>query len=79
MTVARDHLGRDRVGLEAEAIAGDALHLGVDLRVGPDGPGQLPDAIRLERPRESSAGTVELEGPTRELPAEGDRLCVDAV
>ena len=67
------------IGLEAELLARDALDLGLQLGVGADGAGQLPDAVLLERPRNSCASAVELEGPARQLPAEGDRLGVDAV
>ena len=79
MPVTRDHLRRDRLRLEAEPLAGDALDLGVDGRVGADGARELPDAVRFERAHETGAPPVELEGPAGELPAEGRRLRVDAV
>src|SRR5438445_2709070 len=79
MPVARDHLGRDWVRLQAEAFASDALHLGFDLRIGPDGPRQLTHSSRLQRAGDSTTRPVELESPAGELPAEGDRLCVDTV
>ena len=53
--VARDHLRRDRVRLEAEALARDALDLRIDRGIRPDGPGQLADAARLERALEPRA------------------------
>ena len=46
--VARDHLRRDRIGLEAEPLARDPLDLGVDRRVRPDGARR---AGRRGRPR----------------------------
>ena len=44
VAVALDDLRRGRLGLEAEPLAGDALDLGVDGRVGPDGARELADA-----------------------------------
>ena len=44
VAVARDHLRRDRIGLEPEPLAGDPLDLGVDRRVRPDRAGELADA-----------------------------------
>ena len=46
--VARDHLGRDRIGLEPEALAGDPLDLGVERRVRAD---RARRAGRRESPR----------------------------
>ena len=77
--VAGDHLRRDRVGLEAEALAGDPLDLGIDCRVRAHRSRELPDPVRLERPGESCAVAVESSRPARELPAERRRLGVDAV
>ena len=79
MPVTRDHLGRDRLGLEAEPVARDALDLGVDRRVRSDGSRELADAALLERPPDAVACAVELERPAGELPAEGRRLGVDPV
>src|SRR4051794_26906950 len=79
MPVAGDHLRRDRIRLESEALAGDALDLGVDRRVGADRARELADAAAGERPLDTAAGAVELERPTGELPAERGRLGVDAV
>ena len=55
MAVAGDHLRRQGIGLEAESLAGDALDLGLDLRVRPDGARQLADAIRLDSARATRA------------------------
>ena len=46
MPVTGDHLGRHRVRLEPEAFAGDALDLGIDRGVRPDGARELADAAR---------------------------------
>ena len=40
---------------------------------------ELPDAHTLERPLQTSAVSIEREGPARELEPERGRLCVDAV
>src|SRR5689334_16175928 len=79
MAIARDHLGRDGIGLEAEAAARDALDLGVDRGIGADRAGELADAARLKRAFEPLTVTVELERPARELPPERGRLRMDAV
>jgi hypothetical protein len=79
MAISRDHLSRDGLGLESQTFAGDALDLGIDLCVGPDRSGQLPDAIRLERPRDACARAIELERPAGKLPAERCRLRMNAV
>ena len=55
MPVACDHLRRERVRLQAEPLARDALDLGVELRVRADGAGELPDAVLLERRASASA------------------------
>ncbi len=79
VAVARDHLRRERVRLEPEPLAGDALDLGIEAAVGADRARELADAVRLERPHEPRAVAVELERPAGELPAERRRLGVDAV
>ena len=79
VTVAGDHLRGERVWLEPEPLASDALDVRLHLRIGPDRAGELADAVRLERPGDSVPGPVELERPTGELPAEGGRLGVNAV
>ena len=79
MAVAGDHLGRERIGLQPEPFAGDALDLRVEARVRADGARELPDPVALERAHEPRAIAVELEGPACELPAERRRLGVDRV
>src|SRR5437867_738935 len=79
MTIARDHLGRDRVGFQAQPFARDALDLGIDLRVRAHRSGELPDAIRLEGARDAAPCAVELERPAGELPAKSGRLRVNAM
>src|SRR5215210_3099940 len=79
MAVARDHLRGERVRLQPEALARDALDFRLDLRVRADGPRELSDAVRPECAGDSAARAIQLERPTGELPAEGDGLGVDAV
>ena len=80
MPVALDDLRRDRLGLEPEPLAREALELRVGRRVGADRAGELADAHRLERvPRSRSRRALELERPAGELEAEGRRLGVNAV
>ena len=79
MPVALHDLGCRRLGLEPEPLAGDALDLGIDRRIVADGARELSDANSFERARDPAPGAVELEGPDRELQAEGRRLGVDAV
>src|SRR6476659_5470530 len=49
ITVALENLRRARGRLEAEALAGDALHFGLGGRVGTDGARELADAESLDR------------------------------
>ncbi len=77
--VTRDHLGRERIGLETEALARDSLDLRVQSGVGPDRARELSHTIGLQRSDEPSAAAVELEGPAGELPAERHRLGMDPV
>ena len=65
VAVARDHLRRERIGLEAEPLAGDPLHLGVEAGVGPDGARELADAVRLERAHEPCRGRGRARTPSR--------------
>ena len=79
VAVARDHLRRERIRLQAEPLACDPFHLGIEAGVAPDGAGELADAVRLERAHEPLPVAVELEGPACELPAERRRLGVNPV
>ena len=79
MSVPLDDLRRRRSRLEAEALAGDSLDLGVDGRVLADGAGELADAHAFERARDASPRTVELECPNGELQPERRRLGMHAV
>jgi hypothetical protein len=79
MAVARDHLCRERVRLQGEALACESLDVGLELRVRADRAGELADAVRLQRPQQARARPVELERPADELPAERGRLGMDAV
>ncbi len=79
MSIAGDHLRRDRVGLQSQPFASDSLDLGIDLGVRAHRSGQLPDAIRLERARNAAPRAVELERPAGELPPEGGGLRMNAV
>ena len=77
--VARDHLRRDRIGLEPEPLARDPLDLGLDGRVRADRARELADAVDLERAQQARPVAVELERPAGELPAERRRLGVNPV
>ena len=79
MAVARDHLRGDRLGRQAQPLAGQPLDLGLASAVRPDGACELADAHAIERVHEPLAIALELEGPAGELRPEGDRLRVDAV
>ena len=79
VTVALQDLRRARSRLEAEPLAGDALHLGLGGRVRADGAGELADAQALDRAHEPLPVAIERERPAGELEAEGRRLGVDAV
>ena len=79
VTVALDDLGRRRLGLEAEPLAGNSLDLRVDRRVVADSARQLADSHAFERLLDTSPRAVELERPDGELEAERRRLRVDAV
>ena len=65
VAVARDHLRRERIRLEAEALAGDPLHLGIEAGVAADGAGELADAVRLERAHEPRRGRGRARTPSR--------------
>ena len=79
MPVARDHLRRDRLRLEPEPFARDALDLRIDRGVGADRSGELADPAAVERSAHAVARPVELERPPGELPAERRRLGMDPV
>ena len=65
MPVAGDHLRRERVRLEAEPLARDALDLGLELRIRADGAGELPDAVLFERPRDDGRALGRARRPSR--------------
>src|SRR3954451_24878994 len=79
MPVARDHLCGSGFGHQSKAGARNPLHLGVAAAVDPDRARDLPDADAGESALDAVAVALELEGPARELGAEGDRLGMDAV
>ena len=79
MPVARDDLCRGGLRHKTEHATGHALHLGLAAAVHPNRARKLPDTHRCERPLETVGSALELEGPSDELRAEGDRLCMDAV
>ena len=79
MPVARNDLRRDRLDLEPEPLAGDALHLGIAAAVRPDRARDLADAHSFERALEPHPVARQLERPARELRAERRRLGVHAV
>ena len=63
VSVAGDDLRRQRIRLEAEALAGDPLDLRLDDDVGADRAGELPDAVRssarASRPRARSSSNAQ--------------------
>ena len=77
--VALQDLRRARSGLEAETLAGNALHLGIGGGIGADGARELADAQSLDRPGEPLPVAVEGERPARELEPERRRLGMDPV
>ena len=79
MPVARDDLGRDGLGLQSEAFAGDSLQLRIARRVSSDRTGELSDPHSLECAGQPLPPTLELEGPARKLEPEGRRLCMHPV
>ena len=79
MPIALEDLRRARCRLEPEGLAGDALHLGCDRRVGADGARELSDREPGEGMLEARAVPFELEHPAEELQAERGRLGVHPV
>src|SRR3569623_1920087 len=79
MTVARDHLGRDRLDLKSHGLGDVGLHAWIDLREGADRTGDGAGRDLLPRSDEASAVAVELGVGVSELEAEGDGLGMDAV
>ena len=78
--VARDHLGRHRIGLEPEPLAGDrARPAGRWRRTCRPCPRAGRRGTSRAPARRGGAVAVELERPAGELPAERRRLGVDAV
>ena len=65
VTVAGDHLCRERVRLQSQSFAGETFDVGVDLRVRPDRPGELADAIRLQCASEARASRGRARTPSR--------------
>ena len=78
MAVAGDHLG-GRHRRQAERRADPGLDLGVDVGVGADGARQLSDGDGVAGRPQAAPVAVGLEGPQRELGAEGGGLGVHAV
>src|SRR5438034_11589614 len=79
MAVALEDLCGGRRGLEPEALAREALELGIRRGVGADCARELADAHPLQRPRDALATARQLERPAGELEPEGGRLGMDAV
>ena len=65
VTVARDHLRRDRIRLEPEALARDALDLRLDGRVRADRARELPDAVRPPARAAGASGRGRARTPSR--------------
>ena len=79
MAVARDHLGRDRLGLQAEFRRDMVLDPGIDVGEGADRAGNRAGRDLLARRDEPRPGARKLGMGERELEAESGRLGVDAV
>ena len=79
VTVARDHLGRDRLGLEAELLGDMGLDRRIDIGEGPDGTRDLAGRHLLARGDEAGPVAGKLGVVSGELEAEGRRLGMDAV
>ena len=79
VAVAAHHLGRGRVGRQAERARTRTLHLGADVGVGADRAGDLADRDPLPRARQPLRVALQLREPAGGLEAEGDRLGMDAV
>ncbi len=79
VTVPLDDLRRRLRRLQPEAIARDALDLGIGRRVGADDPGELADAKPFDGGGKTFPPAIELEGPHGELEPERGRLGVHAV
>ena len=78
MAVAGQHL-RGRYRPQAQPLADVALHRRVDVGVGADGAGELPDAHGVAGADETVAVAPHLQGPQGQLGAHGGGLGVDAV
>ena len=77
--VARHHLGRDRLALQAEPKQDALLEFRRGRRVGADGARDRPDRSLREGSLEPAGVAVGLERETRELDPERRRLGVNAV
>ena len=79
MAVARDHLGRDRLGLQAQFRRDIRLDPRIDVGEGADRAGNRASRNLLARRDKPGAGAGELGMGDGELEAEGGRLGVDSV
>ncbi len=79
MPVARDHLGRDRLGREAELLCDMRFDARVDIGEGADRAGDLAGRHLPARGNQALAVARELGVVAGELDPEGRRLGVDAV
>ena len=80
VTIALNHLRRDRRRLEAEPPADVGFDRRIEMREGADGAGDLADADESRaRAATRSMSRVELRVPQRQLQAEGHRLGMHAV
>ena len=79
VAVARDDLGRDRLGAQVEPREHAPLEVRRRRRVGADRAGDRADARLPERPLEPVGVAVRLEGEAGQLDAERRRLGLDAV
>ena len=79
MSIPRNHLRRERFGLEPEPLADVTLDVGARMREATDRARQLPVRDLRARPRQSRAVAPELRVPVREFEPERDRLGVNPV
>ena len=77
--IAAHHLGRRRIGPQAESLAHESLDLDAHVGVAADGAGDLADADLLAGACQASLVARDLGIPAGRLEPEGDRLGMDPV
>ncbi len=79
VAIALHHLRAREIRAQAEPRESAGLDRRRQLRVGPDGTGDLAGGQVVGREAQARAGTIELEGPRGQLEPEGQGLGVDTV